>query len=112
MPSAPLSVAFVRSEQVLGIGCGDGTVYLWDWASGLALRRLGSVRDAVLGLAATADGATLIASSEEEVTAWNLDLDLERWSTSDLGDNRFSFGTPIGRLAVSPDSRLVAYGCM
>ena len=111
-PSAPFSVAFVRDERVLGIGCADGTLFLWDWASGSAPQRLGTVGDAVLGLAATPDGTTLIASSSKDVAAWDLESELELWSASESWRRRFDFGIPIGRLAVSPDGRLAAYGCM
>jgi len=111
-PTVPFSVAFVSDHRLLGIGCADGTVYLWDWSSGSGARRLGNVSDAVLGLDCTTDGSTLIASSSKEVTAWDVQAELERWSTSDRPRARARLGIPIGRLAISKDGQLVAYGCM
>lgn len=105
---APFTVTFVGDKPTLAIGYADGSVWLWDYDRSETMHRLGTVKEAPLGLAATPCGRIVAAASKGDVAAWDTGLELELWSLNSEGHlSRF---IAAGRLAVSPDGSRFACG--
>jgi WD40 repeat protein len=96
--AAALAVAFSPDAAVLAAGCADGTIKLWDPASGALLRNLTGHREAVRCVAFNEDGGWIASGSEDaQVRLWNLRT-RQHISLS-------SHTRSVTMLALSPDGR-------
>ena len=69
------SVAFGPAGAVLAAACGDGTVKLWDAATGDLITTLAEHERLVLAMAFDPAGALLVtAGHEETVRLWGLEV--------------------------------------
>jgi hypothetical protein len=101
-----LALALAPSGKVLATGHGDGTVRLWDAATGKALHRLGEGKSPVAALAWLPDGRRLLSADGAGL--------LVLWDQQTARAVRqFRRAGGVGRaasLALSPDGRTAALG--
>jgi WD40 repeat protein len=73
------SLAFSPDGRILAVGAGDGTIVLWDVATGEALGRplSGHDEDEVEAIAFGPDGRTLVSIGAEKMIVW--DFTTEAW---------------------------------
>jgi WD40 repeat protein len=96
------AVAFSRDGEAVASGDYDGTVYVWDAATGRRLHTLAGHGREVSGLAFSPDGKTLASAS------W--DNSLRLWDVAS-GKGRHDFrghASVVNALAVAPNGRLAA----
>jgi WD40 repeat protein len=108
----PTLLAFSPNGKVLAAGCrsespADDTVYLWDPATGVELRRIKAASFGVACLAFSADGKTLVSGGN--------DCAVHLWDTAtgdELRPFRAGHHARILAMAYSPDGRALATGGM
>lgn len=67
------AIAFTPDSRLIAAGMSDGTVRLWDTATGRLVRTLSGHRYAVRAIAISSDGTKLVsASSDQTLRVWNL----------------------------------------
>jgi dipeptidyl aminopeptidase/acylaminoacyl peptidase len=101
-----LALALAPSGKVLATGHGDGTVRLWDAATGKALHRLAEGKAPVTALAWLPDGRRLLSANAEGL--------LVLWDQQTArAERQFRLAGGVVRaanLALSPDGRTAALG--
>jgi WD40 repeat protein len=103
IPDRPLSLAYSPDGTAVATGGWNGTVKMWDPASGRVLRSFSGHSYPVRGLAFTPDGRMLAAgASDGRVIFWDLKSGRERMRL-DRG-SRF----PVNGMAISHDGRFLA----
>jgi WD40 repeat protein/nucleoside phosphorylase len=101
--SAHVAVCFSPADGVLATGHEDGTIRLWDTATGTALRVLRGHTEAVTGLAFNPTGQWLASASE--------DATVMLWSVADGGLSPTvlkEHGVRVKAVAFSPDGEVLA----
>jgi WD40 repeat protein len=68
-----LSVAFAPDGQRIASGGADGTVRLWDVATGQEIRRLAGHGRPVVAVAVSPDGKQVLSSDNDTVRLWDVD---------------------------------------
>jgi WD40 repeat protein len=97
------AATFSPDGRIAALGCGDGTIQLWDMQNGIRLQT-GFRRTRGVGwLAFSPDGKTILAEYGEEVVLW--DLETERILRVFNGR-----GTSRRSVAFSPDGRSIISG--
>src|SRR5207248_265543 len=101
-----LALALAPAGKVLATGHGDGTVRLWDAATGKALSRLAEGKSPVTALAWLPDGRGLLsANAEGLLVLW------DSQTAQPLRQIRHAGGVSrAASLALSPDGRTAALG--
>ncbi|GAA4490193.1 serine/threonine-protein kinase [Actinoallomurus oryzae] len=99
------SVAFAPDGRSLASGGADGTILLWDTATGGKIRTFTGHTYPVVAMAFSGDGRTM-TSGAEVVRVW--DVATARQTRMISTQTRTGFDTPIGSMAVSPDGRTLA----
>ena len=103
VPDRPLSLAYSPDGTAVATGGWNGTVKMWDPASGRVLRSFSGHSSPVRGLAFTPDGRMLAAgASDGRVIFWDVTSGRER--------RRFDRGLrlPVNGMAISHDGRFLA----
>lgn len=103
VPDRPLSLAYAPGGIAVATGGWNGTVQLWDPATGRLLRSFSGHSAPVRGLAFLPDGVTLAAgASDGRVILWDVASGRERLEF-DRGRH-----LPINGMAISHDGRFLA----
>src|SRR5262249_38319053 len=97
------SLVFSPDSRLVSAGTTQGTVHVWEVASGKKICQLDGLPGYVIGLAFSNDGKTLAAGGWMEVRLWEVATGQERARFTDLE------GDVIG-LAFSPGDRVLACG--
>lgn len=91
---------FLHDGKALVTATRDGTVRLWDTASGKCRAMLPSL-GLIYGIAVSPDGKTIAqAGGHKEVTLWDIDTGKERFS--------FSYDHRLYKVDFSPDGKVIA----
>jgi WD40 repeat protein len=92
------------SGAMLASGGGDGTVWLWDPATGKLVNRFVAHRAAITSLAFSRDGVSLISGSDDRT--------VRLWNTTTARPLRTYIGhlDSVNCVAISPNGRLIASG--
>jgi WD40 repeat protein len=99
------SVAFTPDGRTLAAGCGNGTVMLWDTASGSEIRMLDGHSGSVSSVAFSPDSRILASGSgDTSVKLWNV----ESGSEIQTLEGHYDWG--VTSVAFSPDGRTLASG--
>lgn len=93
----PNSLAFSPDGKTLAIGSVDGTIKLWDAASGAEIRTFAGHTWQVISLAFTPDGKTLISGIYRTIKLWDVATGLELASLVSFEDGGWVMVTPDGR---------------
>src|ERR1700722_15137209 len=103
-PDRVSSVAFAPDGKTLATGCWDGTVRLWETATGKELTVLRGHADWVMGVAFSRDGKTLVSAS--------MDKTIRLWDVASGKEQAVLRGAKMAIfcLALSPDGKRVATG--
>ncbi|MDD4651256.1 MAG: transglutaminase domain-containing protein [Methanothrix sp.] len=98
------SVAFSPDGRVLAAGCQNGTIILWDAASGREMRALKGHSEWVSSLAFSPDGGTIASTSGDNT--------IKLWNVNDGREIRTLQGHSdwVENVAFSPDGRTIASG--
>jgi RNA polymerase sigma factor (sigma-70 family) len=97
-------VAFSPDGRMLAVGRPDGSVTLWELATGRRRLRMPGHADAVMGLAFAPDGRTLAGAGDDgTVRLWDA-------ATGRELDKKAGHRGSVRSLALSPDGKLLATG--
>jgi WD40 repeat protein len=103
------SLVFTPSGEALAAGFMDGTVQVWKVPSGELLQTFTDLRWQIGSrMAFTPDGATLVAFSSGEVSAWQLDSG-RLWFAAPDSSSGFAMSPDGAWLAVPGEGKLVFY---
>ncbi|HET9627509.1 MAG TPA: pentapeptide repeat-containing protein [Kofleriaceae bacterium] len=98
-------IAISRDGAILASGHTDGTVQLWDWRRGQAIRSLHGHAGGVWSVAFSPDHQIVMTGGDDDtVRLWNVSDGRERARLSGHGGSAWS-------VAFSPDGQRVASGC-
>ena len=99
----PSSLAFSFDAKTLAEGCGNGTITLWDVATGRQIRTLTGHSAHIPALAFSSDGKMLAsASADRTASLWDL--------ATGLGTTLHGNLNEVWAIAIAPDGRTVATG--
>ncbi|MFD0532375.1 WD40 repeat domain-containing protein [Kitasatospora arboriphila] len=97
------SVAFSPDGRLLATGCTNGTVWLWDVASGQIVGRLVGLESTVLAAAFSPDGRLLATGCRDGA--------LRLWDMDSRSEQLFAgHASAVRSVTFSPDGRLLASG--
>jgi WD40 repeat protein/serine/threonine protein kinase len=99
----PSSLAFSFDGKTLAEGCGNGTITLWDVATGREIRTLTGHSAHIPALAFSSDGKMLAsASADRTASLWDL--------ATGLGTTLHGNLNEVWAIAIAPDGRTLATG--
>jgi WD40 repeat protein len=98
------TVAFSADSQLIVSGCSDGTVRIWDAATGAEQRVLRAHSHSVNAVAFSPDGRLIVLDSDDNT--------VRVWDAATAAEQRVLRGhsDSINAVAFSPDSRLIVSG--
>jgi WD40 repeat protein len=106
------SVAFSPDGQRILSGSGDGSVHVWDAATGAEKLTLKRHAGGVTCLAMSADGQRIFSGGlDGTVRVWDVATGQAKLILKSLASRGFLEGGRISRLAISRDGRLIITGC-